>query len=65
LLSADRPFAIGYGATATGQIPFPSICAFADRYGVGVDQFERFVRVLRLVDAALVSDINIRANKKP
>lgn len=49
---------------ATGQIPFPSICAFADRYGVDAEGFDRFARVLRLVDAAVVSDINIRDNKK-
>lgn len=55
---------MGFGAAVTGQIPFPAICAFADRYGIGPDHFDRFARVLRLVDAAVVSDINIRANKK-
>lgn len=64
MLSADRPVSIGFGAIVTGQIPFPTICCFADRYGIDGDAFERFARVLRKIDAQDVSVINEKANRK-
>jgi hypothetical protein len=57
-LSADRPLQLGFGVALIGQIPFTAICAFAERYGIGDDEFDSFARVLRLVDAAVVSELN-------
>jgi hypothetical protein len=64
LLSADRPVSLGFGAILTGQIPFAAIGAFADRFGIDADAFERFARVLRKIDAIAVSAINENSNKK-
>jgi hypothetical protein len=64
LLSADRPVSLGFGAMLTGQIPFTSIGAFADRYGIGPEAFDQFALVLRKLDAEAVSAINEKANRK-
>ena len=46
-LSTDRPAAFDRGA-----IPWRSIDAFAARYGLVGDDFDRFVRIIRAMDAA-------------
>jgi hypothetical protein len=46
-LSTDRPAAFDRGA-----IPWRSIDAYAARYGLIGDDFDRFVRIIRAMDAA-------------
>jgi len=46
-LSTDRP--VGF---ERGAIPWRSIDAYAARYGLIGDDFDRFVRVIRAMDAA-------------
>lgn len=60
MLGPDRPLSIGFGVGAVGQIPFTAIASFADRCGVRKDEFDHFVRVLRRVDAAIVTELNKR-----
>lgn len=46
-LSTDR--AIGF---ARGSIPWRSIYSYGERYGLDVDEFDRFAAVIRAMDAA-------------
>ena len=46
-LSTDRPVGFDRGA-----IPWRSIDAYAARYGLVGDDFDRFVRIVRVMDAA-------------
>jgi len=49
-LSTDRPVAFD-----RGQIPWSSIDAYAARYGLVFDDFDRFVRLVRAMDAAYLA----------
>lgn len=64
MLSADRPLAIGFGVAVIGQIPFAALCSFAERFGIEANEFDRFVRVLRKVDAAIVDELNEKNKTK-
>jgi hypothetical protein len=46
-LTTDRPVGFGRGA-----IPWRSIDAFAGRYGLVCDDFDRLVRIIRAMDEA-------------
>ncbi|ODM77797.1 phage tail assembly chaperone [Bradyrhizobium elkanii] len=49
-LSTDRP--VGFGR---GPIPWRSIHHYAERYGLVQDDFDRFVEVIRAMDAAYLA----------
>ena len=51
-LTGDRPAGMGF----VGRIPFTSVDAYARRYGINhIDDFERFQRLLRIMDDAFVA----------
>lgn len=52
-LSSDRPVGL-----ARGPIPWRSIHFFAERYGLDVDEFDRFAAVIRAMDAAYLAYLN-------
>jgi hypothetical protein len=49
-LNSDRPV----GMTA-GQIPWSSIDRYAERHGLGLDEFDRFYRLISAMDAAFLN----------
>jgi len=51
-LSTDRSSAFDRGA-----IPWRSIDAYAALYGLGGDDFDRFVRIIRAMDAAYLDHL--------
>lgn len=53
-LSGDR--AMGFGAV--GSIPFMAIDRYAERYDI--EDFERFHRLIRAMDAAYIEHMNER-----
>ena len=59
-LSSDR--SVGFGV---GPIPFTAIARYADRYGVGErDAFERFLELIRGMDAAYLKDTEERRERE-
>lgn len=61
-LSSDRPPILG----SIGQVPFSSIDRYAARFGlVCRDEFERFERLIRAMDAAFREKVLDDAKKEP
>jgi len=59
-LSTDRPVGLDRGA-----IPWRSIDAYAARYGLVGDDFDRFVRIIRAMDAAYLDYFRKPENSPP
>jgi hypothetical protein len=53
------------GGVLYGQIPSASIDRFAVRWGIDDgDEFRRFIRIVRAIDAIETAKLNEKANKK-
>lgn len=64
-LAADRPLSLGMSGVIYGCIPYPAIVAFATRNAIdNPDTFDRFIGILRTLDADEVRLINEKANKR-
>lgn len=59
-LSTDRPVGLERGA-----IPWSSIDRFAQRYGIDGDEFARFLRLIRAMDAAYLGYFRTKQNAQP
>jgi hypothetical protein len=63
ILSGDRPVSVGMGGSITGNIPFASLVAFAERYGIDdLNEFDGFARIIRAIDTAELTLINEKNN---
>jgi hypothetical protein len=63
-LASDRPVTIGaMGGVLFGSIPFASIVAFAERYGIDdVNAFDDLAHVVRQLDSFEIGRLNQKAN---
>lgn len=64
-LHADRPVTLGaMGGVIYGRISYGAIKEYAETLGLGADEFDRFDRLVSMIDADELPRINERANRK-